>query len=101
MQTGNKTDYSRLYQAVLSLRSEAECAAFFEDLFTVTELNSLAQRLKVAALLRAGKTCAAICEQTGASTATVSRVGRCLHYGAGGYQLALARLSGPAEEGGA
>ncbi len=84
MQKGSTQDYNNLYDAILSLQSREECAAFFEDLFTFS-------RLKVAGMLSEKQTCNAVAEKTGASTATVSRVNKCLHYGAGGYRLVLER----------
>ena len=81
----------RLFQAILSLESLEECYAFFEDLCTINELNSLAQRLEVARMLREGRTYTSIEAETGASTATISRVNRFLKYGAGGYPLILER----------
>lgn len=85
-----QTDF--LFRAVLALRDEEECYAFFEDLCTVTELKDLSQRLAVARMLRRGITYAEIAEQTGASTATISRVNRCLAYGSDGYRAVLERL---------
>ncbi len=82
-----------LFEAILSLESMEECYRFFEDLCTVTELQALSQRMEVAALLRRGETYAAIAEKTGASTATISRVNRCLSYGSDGYQTVLRRLA--------
>lgn len=82
----------QLLEAVLQLKSLDEAAAFFADIGTVAELKSLAQRLQVAKLLQAGATYSQIEEQTGASTATISRVKRFLQYGAGGYELILSRL---------
>ncbi len=87
----------RLFEAVLSLKTVEECYRFFEDLCTVSELRALSQRLEVAALLHKGETYTAIAEKTGASTATISRVNRCLSYGSDGYQTVLARLEGKAE----
>ncbi|EJY55481.1 TrpR like protein, YerC/YecD [Alicyclobacillus hesperidum URH17-3-68] len=86
-------DVRQLFQAILALQNEQECFQFFEDLCTVGEIQSLAQRLAVARMLRNGATYHAIEEQTGASTATISRVKRCLHYGADGYRLILERLA--------
>ena len=80
-----------LYEAVLQLRTKEECAAFFADLCTVTELKSMAQRLVVAKMLCDRKVYSEIVNATGASTATISRVNRCLTYGAGGYQLILGK----------
>lgn len=81
------------FEAVLSLKNKEECYAFFEDISTVAELKSLAQRLQVALMLRRGRTYSEICDTTGVSTATISRVNRCLEYGADGYDLVLDRLS--------
>ncbi len=81
-----------LFRAILSLKDEEECYRFFEDLCTIHELQSLAQRLAVARQLDSGMTYASIAESTGASTATISRVSRCLGYGADGYKRVLERL---------
>lgn len=83
----------RLFEAILSLQSVEECYRFFEDLCTVAELHALSQRMEVAMLLRGGETYTAIAEKTGASTATISRVNRCLAYGADGYETVLRRLA--------
>ncbi|HHU31198.1 MAG: YerC/YecD family TrpR-related protein [Zhaonellaceae bacterium] len=81
-----------LFEAILLLNSIEECYRFFEDLCTVAELKSLAQRLAVAKMLDSDQTYTAIAEETGASTATISRVKRSLNYGADGYRLILDRL---------
>lgn len=81
-----------LFEAILLLENEEECYRFFEDICTVAELKSLAQRLAVAKMLQEDYTYTTIAEETGASTATISRVKRCLNYGADGYQLVLKRL---------
>ncbi|MDO5378192.1 MAG: YerC/YecD family TrpR-related protein [Clostridia bacterium] len=81
-----------LAEAMLTLETGDEALRFFEDIFTIHELQSVAQRLAVARLLKQRVTYQEIAERTGASTATISRVNRCLTYGAGGYQLVLARL---------
>ena len=86
-------DFSMLYEAVLSLKSKEECEAFFTDLFTITELQSATQRLIVADMLYHKKTCQYISDATGASTATVTRVNKCLNYGPGGYGMILKRLN--------
>lgn len=83
---------SSLFQAILSLESEEDCYRFFEDLLTVSELASLSQRWQVARMLNEGATYQTIVGKTGASSATISRVNRCLHYGAEGYQHVLAQL---------
>ena len=80
-----------LAKAMLALESEEEAYRFFEDIFTIHELQSVAQRLAVARLLQKKVTYQEIAERTGASTATISRVNRCLTYGAGGYQLILGK----------
>lgn len=82
----------KLFDAILLLESREECYRFFEDVLTVGELNSMAQRLEVASLLRDGATYQQIVEATGASSATISRVNRCLHYGADGYARILGRM---------
>ncbi|MBP2649872.1 MAG: Trp operon repressor family protein [Firmicutes bacterium] len=84
----------QLFKAVQLLNSQEECYQFFEDITTVSELKALAQRLEVARMLKHGHTYEDIVEQTGASTATISRVKRCLYYGADGYKIILARLDG-------
>jgi TrpR-related protein YerC/YecD len=81
-----------LFEAVLLLEDIEECYRFFEDICTIKEIQALAQRLKVAKLLRQEKTYHEIEEKTGASTATISRINRCLHYGADGYNLILDKL---------
>jgi len=85
-------DMNRLAKAVLSLKDEKECAIFFEDILTIQEMHSVSQRLKVALMLTQGMTCQHIAEETGASTATISRVNKCLNYGTGGYKTVLERL---------
>ena len=81
-----------LFKAILSLRSEEECYAFFEDLCTVGELQAMSQRYHVARLLRAGLVYSEVGRLSGASSATISRVNRCLQYGSGGYRLLLDRV---------
>lgn len=82
----------RFFSAVLSLKTEQECSDFFEDICTIAELQEMSQRLHVAGLLRQGKTYQEIIKLTGASTATISRINKCLEYGADGYNTALNRL---------
>jgi len=86
-------EVDRLFEAVLSLKDEKECYAFFEDICTVNELHSLAQRLQVATMLRDQNTYLEIAEKTGASTATISRVNRSLNYGTDGYDMVLERIN--------
>lgn len=82
-----------LFDAILSLRSAEECAAFFDDLCTISELGAMAQRLQVAALLKEEMVYSDIVARTGASSATISRVARCLNYGTGGYETVLSRIA--------
>ena len=82
----------QLCEAMLSLQTIDECYQFFEDICTVSELKAMSQRLEVARMLRQGHTYEDIVARTGASTATISRVKRCLNYGADGYKTILERL---------
>lgn len=81
-----------LVSAILSLTSEEDCYRFLDDLCTIHEVQALAQRMEVARLLRQRITYHEIAQSTGASTATISRVNRCLTYGAEGYQRVLDAL---------
>ncbi|HHY98247.1 MAG TPA: helix-turn-helix domain-containing protein [Firmicutes bacterium] len=81
-----------LFKAMMSLRTVDECYKFFEDLCTVAEIKSLAERFQVALMLDEGRTYTEIAEKTGASTATISRVKRFLQYGADGYRLIIDRM---------
>ena len=81
-----------LAKAFLALENEEDCYRLFEDLFTIREVQDLAQRLEVAQLLNRKATYTEIVEKTGVSTATIGRVNRALNYGAGGYQLVLKKL---------
>ncbi|NLB41776.1 MAG: hypothetical protein GX815_05845 [Clostridiales bacterium] len=82
----------KLFDAILQLEDQDECYRFFEDLCTINELKSLAQRLEVAIMLREKNTYQEIAAKTGASTATISRVNRALIYGADGYNLVLDKM---------
>lgn len=81
-----------LYKAIAALETPEEVAAFLQDICTIAELTEMANRISVARLLAQGQTYQQICEATGISTATVTRVNRCLRYGSGGYKLILDRL---------
>lgn len=81
--------YDNLFEAVLKLKTIEECRTFFEDICTIKEMEAISQRLEVAAMLKAGKNYQEISRVTGASTATISRVNKCLQYGSGGYDLIL------------
>ncbi len=85
-------EIDNLFRAILSLKNEEECNLLFEDICTVKELQAMAQRLEVAAQLSAGKNYNSVSESTGASSATISRVNKCLLYGDGGYKLVLHRM---------
>lgn len=82
-----------LFEAILSLRSAEECYSFFEDVCTVKEIMDIAQRLKTARMLSEGANYQEINKETGCSTATISRVRRCLEYGSGGYRTVLTRIA--------
>lgn len=88
----DKERMSLLYRAVLSLKTEEECAAFFEDACTIQETKAIAQRIEVACQLYKGKSYVDINKSTGASTATICRVSRALNYGSGGYKTVIGRL---------
>ena len=80
------------FKAILELEDLDECYKFFEDVATINEVKALAQRLHVAKLLKNKKTYSEIAEITGASTATISRVNRCLNYGSDGYNIILEKI---------
>lgn len=83
----------QFFDAVLSLETKEECYQFFDDVATMNEVQALSQRLEVAKMLRSGSTYNQIEQETKASTATISRVRRCLDYGSDGYGLILDRIS--------
>ena len=87
------TQTEALYEALASLRDAEECRACLADLCTIKETVAMAQRLEIARLLDRGDSYVETVEQTGASSATVSRVNRCLNYGNGGYRFVLDRLA--------
>jgi TrpR-related protein YerC/YecD len=87
----HNSDVDALFEAILSLESLEECYAFFEDACTIKEILDISQRLKAAKMLSAGANYADISRETGMSTATISRVSKCLDYGAGGYKIAIER----------
>jgi|SRR5699024_12097967 len=84
---------NQFFDAILSLKTREECYTFFDDVATMNEIQSLSQRLQVAKMLNEGSTYNEIEKQTKASTATISRVRRCLDYGSGGYEKILKRIS--------
>ena len=87
-----------LYKAILSLKNPEECAAFLDDVCTIQELEALSQRFEVARLLHEGKNYVDINKLTGASTATICRVSKCLSYGDGGYKTVIQRMEKAGEE---
>ena len=90
MNRDRQTD--ELFRSILSLESVEECYQYFEDLCTMKEIRDLGQRLEVASLLDEGCSYMQAGEATGASSATIGRVKRCLNYGSGGYRLILNRM---------
>ena len=82
----------QLCRAVLTLNSVDECYQFFEDICTIKEMQDLMQRLQVALMLSKGMNYQEISSQTSVSSATISRVNRCLNYGEGGYGIVLERM---------
>ncbi|MBS6183593.1 MAG: YerC/YecD family TrpR-related protein [Clostridium celatum] len=88
-----KNDLDMLFKAVLELQNIDECYKFFEDIATITELKAISQRIQVAKMLKEKKVYTEIAEATGASTATISRVNKCLNYGQGGYNIVLDRIN--------
>ena len=85
-------DIDELFEAILTLRDQEDCYRFFEDICTINEIHAIAQRLQVAKLLSEKRTYAEIEALTKASTATISRINKCLVYGADGYRRVLERL---------
>ena len=82
-------NFDKLFNAILKLTSIEDCRKFFEDVCTIKELQDITQRLEVATLLLEGKNYQEVSKETGASTATISRVNKCLMYGRGGYKSVL------------
>lgn len=88
----DKKYLENLYRAIVSLDNVNECASFLDDICTIQELEAISQRLEVARLLHQGKNYIDINKLTGASTATICRVSKCLSYGDGGYKTVIQRL---------
>ena len=89
---GRTSQGEHLCEAILCLKDKSECYAFFEDICTVKEIETISQRYEVAKMLRENRTYIDIAEATGASTATISRVNRSLNYGCDGYDMVFKRL---------
>ena len=92
MNKNNEHAPEQLFRAILSLQTVEECEKFFDDAFTVQELDAIAQRFDVAIRLDEGGSYVEINRETGASTATICRVSKCLNYGKGGYRIAIDRM---------
>ena len=88
-----REDIDELFKPILLLQDEEDCYRFFEDICTVNEIHAIAQRLQVAKLLSENKTYSEIENITKASTATISRINKCLVYGSDGYRRILERLA--------
>ena len=86
--------FDNFFDAILKLKSTDECRRFFEDVCTIKELEDISQRLEVAKLLSEGNNYQEVSKATGASTATISRVNKCLQYGKNGYQIVLKKSEG-------
>ena len=98
MKKSPNTDNDLLYESLLQLQSVEESRRILQDLCTVSELKAMEQRIEVAMYLRDGMIYQDILKRTGASSATISRVNRCLQYGAEGYQAILPRMEAFWEE---
>ncbi len=83
----------RLFEAILNLKTTEDCYKFFEDICTIKELQDMAQRLDVAFLLTEGINYQKISQEVNVSTATISRVSKCLNYGSGGYRTAIEQIN--------
>ena len=94
MQTWHNEQTDALCEALLSLKTKEEGYDFLEDICTIREILDIAQRLSVAQMLDQGVSYSVISQQTGASTATISRVSKCYEYGSGGYKTVIQRLKG-------
>lgn len=94
MEKFNKESVEQFFKVILSLNSIDECYKFFEDICTVKELQDMGQRLDIALMLSEGKNYNVVSEEVGASSATISRVNKCLMYGCGGYGLAIKKIKG-------
>lgn len=92
--TKNRQPHIEMYEAILSLETLDECIRFMDDLCSPAELQAIEQRYQVARMLNDGQIYSTIQEKTGASSATISRVKRSLHYGSDSYEAIFKRLDG-------
>ena len=86
----SEMDY--LMEAIVSLKDKEDCYRFFEDICTINEIKAIDQRIQVARMLKDGKTYTEVAKLTGASTATISRVNKCINYGSDGYNRVISRI---------
>ena len=93
MENYHNESIDRLFKVIADLKTEKECADFFEDLCTIKEIQDMAQRLETAILLNNGENYQTVSAKVGVSSATISRVNRCLHYGNGGYKAVVEKFS--------
>lgn len=91
-------NFDEFFKAILKLKSVEDCRKFFEDVCTIKEMQDVTQRLEVASLLMQGNNYQDVSKKTGASTATISRVNKCLMYGNGGYKLVIAENTDKADK---
>lgn len=94
MNKADKKAIENFYKAVMSFDSTDDCKDFFDDIFTIQEMNAIVQRFEVACHLADGKSYAEVNKLTGASTATICRVAKCINYGNGGYKKVIDKLYG-------
>lgn len=94
MEKFKSPEMDKLFEAILSLENIDECYEFFIDVCTIKELREMSSRFTVACMLAKGKIYTEISQETGASTATISRVNKCLQYGSDGYKKAIERITG-------
>ena len=94
MNKADKKLIEKFYKAVMSFESTEDCKDFFDDIFTIQEMYAIVQRFEVACLITEGKSYVEINKITGASTATICRVAKCINYGNGGYKKAIEKING-------
>ena len=92
MSSWHNQNTDELCRALVSLRSVDECYAFLDDAFSIKEILDISQRLAVAKMLDRGISYSVISKETGASTATISRISKCYEYGSGGYKNVIEKL---------
>ena len=94
MNKADKKMIENFYKAVMSFDTMEDCKDFFDDICTIQEMHAIVQRFEVACLLSEGKSYAEVNKITGASTATICRVAKCINYGNGGYIKAIEKING-------